>query len=586
MQKHFTQILKDTFEVSEEDLKEAQSIKSEKGGDFGETLVARKIITERQLLEALSIQYDIPFWPELPLEKFRTDFTDHVPIQFLKKYNMVPLIKGDPDSDPDKRLQDEDRHHKKEDFFNSDSAIAVNDPACIQPIDDLLKILGIHNVKLVLSTKEAILFAINISYDLSRGSAEQLVQDMEENGSAIISEIEEKADLLDDISDAPIIKLVNHIISQSVKARASDIHIEPYRDSFKVRYRVDGILYDLLSPPKWVQPALISRIKVMAKMNIAEKRLPQDGRLDVKIGNQQIDVRVSTIPTSFGERLVLRLLDKSASLISLSDLGLVSDKLDTLENLVKSPNGIILVTGPTGSGKTTTLYAILSSINTPDINIITIEDPIEYQIEGISQIQVNPKIDLTFASGLRSIVRQDPDVILVGEIRDRETADIAVQSALTGHLVFSTLHTNDSASAITRLVDIGVEPFLISSSVLAVVAQRLIRVLCKSCREPYTPDDVALKSIGINADQCREAAIYKSIGCENCFFTGYKGRRGIFEIMLLDDRLKSLILKTHDSNSIKNEALNLNMVTLRQDGVQKVLNGISTVEEVFRVTQK
>ncbi len=586
MQKHFTQILKDTFEVSEEDLKEAQRIKTEKGGDFGEALVAKKVITERQLLEALSIQYDIPFWPELPLEKFKTDFTDHVPIQFLKKFNMVPLIKGRPDSDSEKRLNDEDRHNKKEDFFNSDSAIAVNDPACIQPIDDLIKLLGIHDVKLVLSTKEAILFAINISYDLSRDSAEQLVQDMEENGSAIISEIEEKADLLDDISDAPIIKLVNHIISQSVKARASDIHIEPYQDSFKVRYRVDGILYDLLSPPKWVQPALISRIKVMAKMNIAEKRLPQDGRLNVKIGNQEIDVRVSTIPTSFGERLVLRLLDKSASLISLSDLGLVSDKLDTIENLVKSPNGIILVTGPTGSGKTTTLYAILSSINMPDINIITIEDPVEYQIQGISQIQVNPKINLSFASGLRSIVRQDPDVILVGEIRDRETADIAVQSALTGHLVFSTLHTNDSASAITRLVDIGVEPFLISSSVLAVVAQRLIRVLCKSCREPYTPDDIALKSVGINADQCREAVIYKSIGCESCFFTGYKGRTGIFEIMLLDDSLKSLILKTHDSNSIKNEALNLNMVTLRQDGVQKVLNGISTIEEVFRVTQK
>ena len=580
MQKHFTQILQDTIGVSDEDLKEAQRIKSEKGGDFGETLVARKIITERQLLEALSIQYDIPFWPELPLEKFKTDFTDRVPIQFLKKYKMVPLIKGAPDSDSDKILPD------KENFFNSDSAIAVNDPACIQPIDDLIKILGIHDVKLVLSTKDAILFAINISYDLSRGSAEQLVQDMEENGSAIISEIEEKADLLDDISDAPIIKLANHIISQSVKARASDIHIEPYQDSFKVRYRVDGILYDLLSPPKWVQPALISRIKVMAKMNIAEKRLPQDGRLDVKIGNQEIDVRVSTIPTSFGERLVLRLLDKSASLISLSDLGLVSDKLDTLETLVKSPNGIILVTGPTGSGKTTTLYAILSSINMPDINIITIEDPIEYQIQGISQIQVNPKIDLTFASGLRSIVRQDPDVILVGEIRDRETAEIAVQSALTGHLVFSTLHTNDSSSAITRLVDIGVEPFLISSSLLAVVAQRLIRVLCKSCREPYTPDDVALKSIGIDADHCRDAVIYRSIGCENCFFTGYKGRTGIFEIMLLDDSLKSLILKTHDSNSIKNEALKQKMVTLRQYGVQKVLNGISTIEEVFRVTQK
>jgi general secretion pathway protein E len=291
--------------------------------------------------------------------------------------------------------------------------------------------LGYDDVKPVLSTKEAILFAINMSYDLSRGSAEQLVQDMEENGSTIISELEEKADLLDDISDAPIIKLVNHIISQSVKARASDIHIEPYQDSFKVRYRVDGILYDFLTPPKWLQPALISRIKVMANLNIAEKRLPQDGRLDVKIGHQEIDVRVSTLPTSFGERLVLRLLDKSGSLISLSDLGLSSDKLAILNSLIRSPNGIILVTGPTGSGKTTTLYAVLSSINIPDVNIITIEDPIEYQLQGINQIQVNPKIDLTFAKGLRSIVRQDPDVILVGEIRDHETAEIAVQSALT-----------------------------------------------------------------------------------------------------------------------------------------------------------
>jgi len=284
--------------------------------------------------------------------------------------------------------------------------------------------------------------------------------------------------------------------------------------------------------------------------------------------------------------VVLRLLDKSGSLISLSDLGLKSDKLDMLESLVKSPNGIILVTGPTGSGKTTTLYAVLSSINKSDINIITVEDPIEYKIEGINQIQVNPKIDLTFASGLRSIVRQDPDVILVGEIRDKETAEIAVQSALTGHLVFSTLHTNDSASAITRLVDIGVEPFLISSAVLAVVAQRLIRVLCKDCKEAYTPDELALRSIGITDDQAQKSVIYRVRGCENCFHTGYKGRMGIFEMMILDSSLKRVILKTYDSNQIKNEALSRNMITLREDGVQKVLSGISTIEEILRVTQK
>lgn len=586
MQRDLSLIFKQYLNIPEEDLKEAHQIKTEKGGDLGEILVSKKMITEGQLLEALSIQYDIPFWPELPLEKYSTGYTSQIPIQFLKKYIMVPLIAEIHDPGSEKNRDEKAMQDSGEDVAEYGSVIAVNDLACIQPLDDLAKMLGYQDIKLVLSTKDAILFAINISYDLSRGSAEQLVQDMEEDGSAIISEIEEKSDLLDDISDAPVIKLVNHIISQSVKARASDIHIEPYQDSFKVRYRVDGILYDLLTPPKWVQLALISRIKVMAKMNIAEKRLPQDGRLDVKIGNQEIDVRVSTIPTSFGERVVLRLLDKSGSLISLSDLGLDSEKLDILETLVRSPNGIILVTGPTGSGKTTTLYAILSSINIPDINIITIEDPVEYQIKGINQIQVNPKINLTFASGLRSIVRQDPDVILVGEIRDQETAEIAVQSALTGHLVFSTLHTNDSASAITRLVDIGVEPFLISSSILGVVAQRLIRVLCKDCKEAYTPDEAALSSIGITQDQFKGAVIYKAKGCEKCFHTGYRGRSGIFEMMVLDSGLKSLILKTYDSNRIKLEAVRRNMVTLRQDGVQKVLAGISTIEEVLRVTQK
>ncbi|MCG6971691.1 MAG: type II secretion system ATPase GspE [Desulfobacterales bacterium] len=580
------QILNERFNVSEEDLIEARRIQTEKGTDFSEILLAKKIVTERQLLEALSIQYDIPFWPELPIEKYRNDFTSHVPIQFLKKFIMVPLIVKTQASDEDKPFNDGGWQTSEREPLKYGSVVVVNDPACLQPMDDLVRMLGYDDIKPVLSTKEAILFAINMSYDLSRGSAEQLVQDMEENGSTIISELEEKADLLDDISDAPIIKLVNHIISQSVKARASDIHIEPYQDSFKVRYRVDGILYDFLTPPKWLQPALISRIKVMANLNIAEKRLPQDGRLDVKIGHQEIDVRVSTLPTSFGERLVLRLLDKSGSLISLSDLGLSSDKLAILNSLIRSPNGIILVTGPTGSGKTTTLYAVLSSINIPDVNIITIEDPIEYQLQGINQIQVNPKIDLTFAKGLRSIVRQDPDVILVGEIRDHETAEIAVQSALTGHLVFSTLHTNDSASAITRLVDIGVEPFLISSSVLAVVAQRLIRVLCKDCKEAYTPDEAALDSLGITRDQLKDTVIYRAKGCENCFHTGYKGRMGIFEMMVLDSGLKSFILKTFDSNQIKNEALNRNMLTLRQDGINKVLSGISTIEEVLRVTQR
>ncbi|MEJ2098342.1 MAG: type II secretion system ATPase GspE [Desulfobacterales bacterium] len=578
--------MKNRFGLNEEHLTEAQQVRSETGHPIGQILVDQKNLSETQLLEALSIQYGMPFWTKLPFENTETDFTSKVSIQFLKKYNLVPLEYTQPISAKDCGLIPQNDSPAQDLKFAPGYVIAINDPLKFQPLDDLVKAIGATDYRIVLSTKEAIIGAINMQYDLRRDSAEQLVQDMEENGSNIISEIEETADLLDDTSDAPIIKLVNHIISQSIKARASDIHFEPYQNSFTVRYRVDGILYDLLTPPKWIQPALISRIKVMAKMNIAEKRLPQDGRFEVKIGDQDIDVRVSTIPTAFGERLVLRLLNKSGSLLELPDLGLSPGRLQLLQRLVSTPNGIILNTGPTGSGKTTTLYAILSSINGPNINIITIEDPIEYQIKGISQIQVNPKIDLTFARGLRSIVRQDPDVILVGEIRDKETAEIAVQSALTGHLVFSTLHTNDSASAITRLVDMGVEPFLISSSILAVVAQRLVRVLCVDCRKTYVPNPLYLRSIGISPDQFKDHKAYKATGCENCFNTGYRGRVGIFEIMVLTERLKSLILKTFDSNRIKSEAVQQKMRTLRQDGMQKVLQGITTIEEVLRVTQK
>ena len=591
-----SEILKTRAGITEENYQEAQRIKKEKGGSLGDILVRKKFVTEDQLLDAMSRLYGLPLWDQLPLNQNESDIIRDVPIQFLKKYFMVPLevdtngdgrkkaglkqkpgADGSPKTEPPADNESEDRRHRK-------YIIAVNDPAGFQPVDDLIRIIGSDDYEMVLATRESILSAINIAYDLNRDSAEQLVQDMEDNDSMIISDIEGTADLLDDTSDAPIIKLVNHIISQAAKARASDIHIEPYQERFKVRYRVDGILYDLLTPPKSIQAALISRIKVMSNMNIAEKRLPQDGRLQVKIGDQDIDVRISTIPTSFGERVVLRLLNKSNSLLELSELGLAPDRLARLKKLITSPNGIILMTGPTGSGKTTSLYAILSHINQPDINIITIEDPVEYQLRGISQIQVNPKIDLTFARGLRSIVRQDPDVILVGEIRDKETAEIAVQSALTGHLVFSTLHTNDSASAITRLVDIGVEPFLISSSVIAVAAQRLVRVLCTECKEDYIPDDIMLEGIGITHEQLNHHTLYRARGCPTCFHTGYRGRVAILEIMELDERLKSVVLKTYDSNVIKNEAKG--MVTLRQAGLQKILDGMTTIEEVLRVTQQ
>jgi len=582
MNKRLLHILNQDFDVSKEAFEEAQQSCLEQNAILAETLIKKQVVTENQLLEAYSKLYNIPFLPKIFIEAFDTTFTQHISIQFLKKYSMVPVkttqvLQGLTKTPDENILENDAQEH---------AVLVINDPSLMQPLDDVIKILKWDDVDLVLSTRDAILSLINNAYDSSRDTAQQLVEDMEENANDIISEIEETSDLLDDTSDAPIIKLVNHIISQSVKSGASDIHIEPYQNSFKIRYRVDGVLYDLLTPPKWMQPSLISRIKVMAKMNIAEKRLPQDGRFDVRIGNQEIDIRVSTIPTSFGERVVLRLLNKSGSLLKLTDIGLETNRLGILKDMITAPNGIILVTGPTGSGKTTSLYAILSHLNDPNINIITIEDPIEYQIRGINQIQVNPKIDLTFASGLRSIVRQDPDVILVGEIRDRETADIAVQSALTGHLVFSTLHTNDSASAITRLVDIGVEPFLISSSIVCVVAQRLIRVLCEDCKEPSIPDLVELDNLGINAEILKNQTIFKAVGCEKCFNTGYKGRSGIFEIMVMDDHLKTTILKTHDSNRIEREAIKNQMVTLRQDGLNKILNGVTTLEEVLRVTKK
>lgn len=560
--------LADVMDMGPEKTSEIARLQEESPAIDGELLVRKKIITEDQLLAGWSRQYGIPFQPELPLDNIHTEFIDQVPIQFLKKYLIVPLQprlgSGNTDAEPT-------------------CTVAVHDPADFQPMDDLVRMLGLTDYRVVLARKDAILSAVNLCYDLRQDSAEQLVQDMEEDGRTIISEIEDTADLLDDTSDAPIIKLVNHILSKSIKSRASDIHIEPQQTGFKVRYRIDGILYDMLTPPKWIQAALISRIKVMAKLNIAEKRLPQDGRLEVRVGDQEIDVRVSTIPTSFGERVVLRLLNKTTVVLKMTELGPDANKLAQLERLVKSPNGIILVTGPTGSGKTTSLYAILSDINKPDINIITVEDPVEYQLKGISQIQVNPKIDLTFARGLRSIVRQDPDVILIGEIRDRETADIAVQSALTGHLVFSTLHTNDSASAITRLVDIGIEPFLISSSVIAVVAQRLVRVLCNDCKEPYVPDPATLAHVGLPPAQFAGQTVYRAKGCEHCFQGGYRGRIGIFEILELDSVLKTLLLKTHDSNRIKQQAVDNHMTTLLDDGLQKVLDGITTIEEVLRV---
>ena len=557
------EILSETSGLSVEALSEALKIQEEKGGRIGELLLRQNAISEADLLKALGIQFGLSYSSTLPTEDLTFEFTEKVPIQFLKKHRLVPVITADA------------------------AFIAINDPLLFQALDDLRLLLGLDGTKVVLAPHSAIASVMNLAYDMSRDSAEQVIQDMhEEDTDLIMSEIEETGDLLEDTSDAPIIKLVNLMMSQAVKDHASDIHIEPTQNRVKIRYRVDGILYDRLSPPKHIQSTLISRIKIMAGMNIAEKRLPQDGRMMIRIAEKHIDIRVSTIPTAFGERVVLRLLDKTKVLLNVSDLGMPENQLKEFDRLIRSAHGIILVTGPTGSGKTTTLYGALSTINTTDINIITIEDPIEYQIEGIGQIQINPKIDLTFANGLRSIVRQDPDVILVGEIRDLETAEIAIQSALTGHLVFSTLHTNDSASAVTRLIDMGIESFLVTSSVIAILAQRLVRVICNDCKEEYTPDEESLRNIGITPEILTGGKIYRGRGCPSCLNTGYRGRTGIFEVMVLNDTIENLILRTSDANAVKRKAIELGMITLRQDGAQKVINGITTIEEVFRVTQQ
>lgn len=557
-------MLVESFGLEEEALAWALEVQAEKGGRIGEILVQQKKLSEDDLLHARSLQCGLELKMTIPPASDHF-FTDRVPIGFLKKFKMIPVATPD------------------------ESYIALADPFYFQQLDDLQRVLHWEGIKTCLVPHDEIFIAINMAYDKSsQGAADQVLQDIDEDDpEAIFSEIEETSDLLDDTSDAPVIKLVNLMLSQAVRDNASDIHIEPYKDRVKIRKRVDGILYDMFTPPKHVQAKLVSRVKIMAKMDIAERRLPQDGRFEIRIADKNVDLRVSSLPTAFGERVVMRLLDKSTVLLSLEALGMFKSDLARFKQLLKAPYGIILVTGPTGSGKTTTLYSALSILNKPGVNIITVEDPIEYQITGISQMQVNSKIGLTFASGLRTIVRQDPDIILVGEIRDLETAEVAIQSALTGHLVFSTLHTNDSAGAITRLINMGVEPFLVSSSVNAILAQRLVRKICPHCRESYKPDKDYLARVGLSPIKFGDRLLYHGHGCPECMGTGYKGRLGLFELMVLNDNLKSLILTTTDTGQIKRQALAslaMGMRTLRQDGLRKVLAGQTTLEEVFRVS--
>ncbi len=459
---------------------------------------------------------------------------------------------------------------------------AVTDSRGILALRDMARSLNLkpHPVQ---ADEKIILDAINRIYSQT-SRVNEVMGDIEgEDLSMIATEFESPQDLLELTEEAPIIRLLNALLMEAVREKASDIHIEPYERGIDVRYRVDGILRKVLSPPKIIHDALISRVKIIAGLDIAEKRLPQDGRIKLLVGGKNIDIRVSIIPTALGERAVLRLLDRQTGVISLEMLGLNDAILSSLKNYLARQNGIILVTGPTGSGKTTTLYASLLKLNTEDRNIITVEDPVEYQLNGIGQMHVNPKIGLTFAAGLRSILRQDPDIMMVGEIRDMETAEIAVHASLTGHIVLSTLHTNDAPSAITRLVDMGIEPFLVASSLICVLAQRLVRIVCPHCKEPYEPSIEERNFIGRVS---QPALLYRGKGCDKCLGKGYLGRTGIYELLTVTPELRSMIVGRKDAQAIKSVAVKSGFTTLQSNAVDKIINGITTIEEVLRVTQR
>ena len=461
--------------------------------------------------------------------------------------------------------------------------IAISNPKTLAQLD-ALRLLYRTPVRAVLVGPAVLRDATNRAYDKAARSAATVMSEMaEDEPEDLFGDLKLGDDLLDDPNQAPIIRFVNTLLTQAIKDRASDIHIEPFEKELAVRFRIDGVLYEIVKPPPRLQASIVSRVKIMAGLNIAEKRIPQDGRIRTRMAGREIDVRVSTLPVRHGERVVMRLLEKG-TVFNLEKVGMHSEILSGFRKLINLPHGILLVSGPTGSGKTTTLYSALSEINSPELNILTIEDPIEYELRGIGQTQVNPKIDLTFASALRAHLRQDPDVILVGEIRDKETADNAVQASLTGHLVFSTIHTNDAPGVFTRLVDMGVEPFLVSSSIVAIVAQRLLRRLCNECKEAYEPSRQEMKDLGVNPATFN-TTIYRARGCPACLNKGYRGRSGIFELLVVEDDVRALVQQGADAGTIKRKAIEHGMKTLRDDGIRNVLLGVTSLDEVMRVTQ-
>lgn len=555
------QILISQTSLTEEQLKSALEIQKEKGGKIGEILVQRKFLQPQEIMIALSLQMGIPYLKDIDISQINPEWVRDIPITYARQYEVLPVTLDD-----------------------YAVTIVISDPFNLQCLDDL-RVIFQKEVKPVLCESKVVLDAINRVYERVR---QDISEDIATGESSDFEyDLEEPVDLLESSeNDAPIIKFVNNLLFRAIKDKASDIHIEPYEKEMVVRFRIDGVLYDVSRLAKGLHAGISSRIKLMGELDIAEKRLPQDGRIKIKIAGKDVDLRLSVIPTAHGERLVLRILDKSSVRLDLVDLGFDPETIKVISQLIHKKHGIILVTGPTGSGKTTTLYACITRINSIERNIITVEDPIEYDLKGIGQIQANPKIGLTFASGLRAILRQDPDVIMVGEIRDKETAEIAIQASLTGHLVFATIHTNDAPGAVTRLVDMGVEPFLVSSSLLAVLAQRLMRKTCTRCVEFYVPTAVELDNLGLDPNVFKGKKIARAKGCHECSGTGYKGRMVVHELMILDDELRALIMEKVDSSIIKKEAQRKGMVSLRENGIIKVEEGVTTPVELVAVTQE
>ncbi|MDP6956511.1 MAG: ATPase, T2SS/T4P/T4SS family [Planctomycetota bacterium] len=547
-------------------LDECRKISAESGESLDKVIISKDYLPDTDVLKAYAALLGYDFQEVLEGSPVPTDFVNTVPVHFARNYNLIALQEGS----------------------NGVLRVATCSPLDPLPMDDLASIVG-QAVEPVLAPRLEITSLIARAYRHKADGVDEALADVAEDGdiATLAKEIDDAEDVLDVSNKAPIIKLVNTILFQALKLRASDVHFQSYPDRMQVRFRIDGILYDMDPIPRRVQDAVVSRVKVMGKMDIAERRLPQDGRATIRIGDGEVDVRISSIPTTNGERIVMRLLDKTAKLYHLHEIGLSEQNQAVLRDALTYNHGIVLVTGPTGSGKTTTLYAGMSELDTTSKNVLTIEDPVEYSLAGISQVQVNTKKGLTFASGLRSFLRQDPDVMMVGEIRDLETAEVAIRAALTGHLVFSTVHTNDAPSTITRMVDQGVEPYLVASSLVLVIAQRLVRTICPHCKEaqPLTDEDAAkLRKVGIEPG-AMNGAVYAGKGCDECFESGYAGRTAIYEFLTVDEVLRTQIMDGVTAAEMKRSAVERGMLTLREDGRQKIVNGQTTADEVLRVTQ-